>query len=121
MWVILSRIIPGQVGIQGSPDDLGHRQTFGLGSQCQLSLLACRDIDVNAYFVHLVPLCLTYSIMILYNDSREMTKGQETMLIYEYKVDGSKAHYAAIDEAIRTTQFIRNKCLRLWMDTRGIS
>ncbi|GHO70859.1 transposase [Ktedonobacter sp. SOSP1-52] len=38
------------------------------------------------------------------------------MLIYEYKLDGSKAHYAAIEEAIRIVQFIRNKCLRLWMD-----
>ena len=38
------------------------------------------------------------------------------MLIYEYKLDGSKAQYAAIDEAIRIVQFIRNKCLRLWMD-----
>jgi putative transposase len=43
------------------------------------------------------------------------------MLIYEYKLHGSKAQYSAIDEAIRLTQFIRNKCLRLWMDTRGIS
>jgi len=41
------------------------------------------------------------------------------MLIYEYKVHGNKQQYAAIDEAIRITQFIRNKCLRLWMDTRG--
>ncbi|GHO72055.1 hypothetical protein KSC_109470 [Ktedonobacter sp. SOSP1-52] len=38
------------------------------------------------------------------------------MLIYEYKLDGSKAHYAAIEEAIRIVQFIRNTCLRLWMD-----
>jgi len=43
------------------------------------------------------------------------------MLIYEYKLDGSHVQYAAIDEAIRITQFIRNKCLRLWMDERGIS
>ena len=43
------------------------------------------------------------------------------MLIYEYKVDGTKAQYAAIDEAIRVVQFIRNKCLRLWMDERGIN
>ena len=43
------------------------------------------------------------------------------MLIYEYKLDGSKAQYAAIDEAIRIVQFIRNKCLRLWMDEGGIS
>lgn len=43
------------------------------------------------------------------------------MLIYEYKLDGSKAQEAAIDEAIRIVQFIRNTCLRLWMDERGIS
>ena len=41
------------------------------------------------------------------------------MLINEYKIDGSRAQYAAIDEAIRIVQFIRNKCLRLWMDSRG--
>src|SRR6266566_1435507 len=43
------------------------------------------------------------------------------MLIYEYKLDGSQAQYTAIDEAIRVVKFIRNKCLRLWMDERGIS
>lgn len=43
------------------------------------------------------------------------------MLIYEYKVAGTQKHYAAIDEAIRITQFIRNKCLRKWMDERGVS
>lgn len=43
------------------------------------------------------------------------------MLVYEYKVDGTKQQYAALDEAIRTTQFIRNKCLRKWMDERGVS
>ncbi len=43
------------------------------------------------------------------------------MLIYEYKLAGTKAQYAAIDEAIRITQFIRNKCLRKWMDERGVS
>ena len=41
------------------------------------------------------------------------------MLVFEYKIDGTKRQYAAIDEAIRVVQFIRNKCLRLWMDTRG--
>src|SRR5438270_2258354 len=41
------------------------------------------------------------------------------MLSYEYKLDGTKQQYAAIDEAIRIVQFIRNKCLRLWMKTRG--
>ncbi len=43
------------------------------------------------------------------------------MLVYEYKVDGTKQQYAAIEEAIRVVQFIRNKCLRLWMDERGMS
>jgi putative transposase len=38
---------------------------------------------------------------------------------YEYKLDGTAPQYRAIEEAIRTTQFVRNKCLRLWMDTRG--
>jgi len=38
------------------------------------------------------------------------------MLIYEYKCAGTKQQYAAVDEAIRIVQFIRNKCLRLWMD-----
>jgi putative transposase len=41
------------------------------------------------------------------------------VLIYEYKIDGTKAQYAAIEEAIRTVQFIRNKCLRIWMDVAG--
>ena len=38
------------------------------------------------------------------------------MLVLEYKVKGKKAQYAAIDDAIRTTQFIRNKAIRYWMD-----
>jgi putative transposase len=38
------------------------------------------------------------------------------VLIYEYKLDGNNVQYAAIDVAIRIVQFIRNKCLRLWMD-----
>lgn len=43
------------------------------------------------------------------------------MLILEYKLRLCAAQQAAIDEAIRTTQFIRNKALRLWMDGRGVS
>ena len=37
------------------------------------------------------------------------------MKIYEFKLDASKKQCERIDEAIRTTQFIRNKCLDLWM------
>jgi len=38
------------------------------------------------------------------------------VLVLEYKVKGKKQQYRAIDEAIRTTQFIRNKAIRYWMD-----
>src|SRR5205823_791537 len=47
------------------------------------------------------------------------SKGR-AMLIQEYKLDGSTKQYQAIDDAIRIVQFIRNKCLRLWMDTWGL-
>jgi len=43
------------------------------------------------------------------------------MLVYEYKLKATPAQRAAMDEAIRIVQFIRNKCLRLWMDERGIT
>src|SRR6516165_8112647 len=43
------------------------------------------------------------------------------MLIYEYKLRLTRAQAAAIEEAIRTTQFIRNKAVRLWMDGRGVT
>jgi putative transposase len=42
------------------------------------------------------------------------------MLILEYKARTNQAQRAAIDEAIRTVQFIRNKALRLWVDGRGV-
>jgi putative transposase len=42
------------------------------------------------------------------------------MLILEFKLVGKPRQYDAIDEAIRTTQFIRNKCVRYWRDTRGV-
>jgi putative transposase len=43
------------------------------------------------------------------------------MLVYEYKLRLCRAQAMAIDEAIRTTQFIRNKAVRLWMDGWGVS
>lgn len=39
------------------------------------------------------------------------------MIILEYKVKAKQYQYKAMDEAIRTAQFIRNKALRLWMDS----
>ncbi|MEM7555899.1 MAG: transposase [Cyanobacteria bacterium P01_A01_bin.84] len=40
------------------------------------------------------------------------------MLVLEYKIFASKKQHQAIEEAIRTTQFIRNKCIRFWMDSK---
>jgi len=42
------------------------------------------------------------------------------MFVIEYKVKASKTQYAAIDEAIRTVQFVRNKCVRYWIDNNGV-
>ena len=38
------------------------------------------------------------------------------MIVLEYKVKGKQHQYNAIDDAIRTTQFIGNKAIRYWMD-----
>jgi len=43
------------------------------------------------------------------------------MMILEFKVKAKRCQCSAIDEAIRTTQFIRNKCLRFWMDNQKVS
>ena len=58
--------------------------------------------------------------------SRDRQKGEVLangvcMLILDSKLQVNKSQQAATDEAIRATQFIRNKALRLWMDGRGIS
>ena len=42
------------------------------------------------------------------------------MIVLEYKIKGKLNQYSAIDEGIRTTQFIRNKALRLWQDEEKI-
>src|SRR5437764_481831 len=43
------------------------------------------------------------------------------MVIVEFRLVGKPRQYRALDEAIRTTQFIRNKCVRYWQDTTGIT
>jgi len=43
------------------------------------------------------------------------------MIILEFKAKGKKHQYFAIDEAIRTVKFIRNSCLRYWMDNKGVN
>jgi putative transposase len=41
------------------------------------------------------------------------------MLVFEFKAYGKEAQFAAVDDAIRTAKFIRNSCIRLWMDVKG--
>jgi putative transposase len=41
------------------------------------------------------------------------------MIVLESKLVGHPSQFVLIDEAIRTAQFIRNKALRYWMDTKG--
>ena len=40
------------------------------------------------------------------------------MIVLEMKAVVKPSQCSAIDEAIRTVQFIRNKALRLWMDAK---
>ena len=42
------------------------------------------------------------------------------MLVLEAKIYGKQGQYDAMDEAIRTGQFIRNKALRYWMENKGV-
>ena len=42
------------------------------------------------------------------------------MLVFEFKAYGKSSQFAAVDEAIRIAQFVRNSCLRYWMDNKKI-
>jgi len=45
-----------------------------------------------------------------------------SMIVREAKLkNGTKEQYSALDEAIRTAQFIRNKAVRFWMDNRDVN
>ncbi len=42
------------------------------------------------------------------------------MLVVEAKLkNGTPEQYHRLDEAIRTSQFVRNSCVRYWMDNKG--
>lgn len=43
------------------------------------------------------------------------------MLVFEFRAYAKSAQFVAIDEAIRATQFIRNKCIRYWMENPKVS
>ncbi|MBW4501481.1 MAG: transposase [Scytonema hyalinum WJT4-NPBG1] len=42
------------------------------------------------------------------------------MLVFEAKLEGTKEQYGKLDEAIRTARFVRNSCLRYWIDNCDI-
>ena len=43
------------------------------------------------------------------------------MIVLEYKVKAKLHQFVAINEAIRTAQFCRNKALRYWIDHKGVN
>jgi putative transposase len=43
------------------------------------------------------------------------------MIVLEFKLKGKTEQFHCIDDAIRTAQFIRNKCISLWRDNKGIN
>jgi putative transposase len=43
------------------------------------------------------------------------------MLVLEAKIEGTKEQYEKLLGAIRTARFVRNSCLRYWMDNQDIS
>ena len=42
------------------------------------------------------------------------------MIVLETKLKGTDEQYGRLDEAIRTSQFVRNSCIRYWMDNRDV-
>jgi putative transposase len=42
------------------------------------------------------------------------------MLVFEAKLEGTNEQYGKLDEGIRTARFVRNSCIRYWMDNRDI-
>lgn len=45
---------------------------------------------------------------------------QIKMLVFEAKIEGKKQQYEWLHQAVRTACFIRNSCVRYWMDNREI-
>ena len=42
------------------------------------------------------------------------------MITLEFKLKGKETQYRIVDEIIRTFQFVRNKCLRFWIDGQRV-
>jgi len=46
--------------------------------------------------------------------------GGAVMLVFEFKAYGKSNQLKAVGEAIRTAKFVRNSCLRYWMDNKKV-
>ena len=42
------------------------------------------------------------------------------MLVFEFKAYAKSNQFTAVDEAIRTAKFVRNSCIRYWMDNKKV-
>ena len=42
------------------------------------------------------------------------------MLVIESKLYGNQPQYQILDEMIRTASFVRNSCLRYWMENKKV-
>lgn len=42
------------------------------------------------------------------------------MLVFEAKLRGTLGQYRALDEALRTARFVRNSCLKYWIENKGV-
>lgn len=62
---------------------------------------------------------LVARLYVTYVIHKNILNGPLTMLVLEFKVYGKSKQFSAVDEALRTVQFIRNKALRFWMDGLG--
>lgn len=43
------------------------------------------------------------------------------MLVFEVKLRGEESQYRALDEALRTARFVRNMCLKYWIENKGVN
>ena len=46
--------------------------------------------------------------------------GGKTLLVFEFKAYAKSNQFTAVDEAIRTAKFVRNSCIRYWMDNKKV-
>jgi putative transposase len=42
------------------------------------------------------------------------------MLLFDFNAYGKSNQFNAVDEAIRTAKFVRNSCIRYWMDNKKV-